>query len=395
MVATPQAAAEPLDPLPCAWRFMSDGEKLNAAFPDTNAAYWVLPYALGPRDTIELSGAFPAARYFSLNTYGTDLDTIDTLRDNQISADPGSRNPFAEADAPTPPPQGRSWQATLVPGPADHGRNEIQALTPGTAPVGFLIIRIYVPDDPASLSGGAALPDVTYRLGGSTVPVQPCSRTLDPGAHSGPLADAARMGVNQAIEGAAAGAIPGNSPEARFVNPSSTSGLFPNGDNKYIGAALTYQPGRIVVVRGKAPVFPDTRNGAPPTDPDQQVRYWSMCQNDLVSPYPVVACAADYQTRVDTDGYYTYVVAAPVDLPPALDPTVTVLPWGSTDVPKKVLILRNMLPTKDFYPMSIQASQASDSDPSVSMGDFYPIATYCAATTFADHGYRSCFSEEQ
>jgi catechol 2,3-dioxygenase-like lactoylglutathione lyase family enzyme len=27
---------------------------------------------------------------------------------------------------------------------------------------------------------------------------------------------------------------------ATFVNPGSTSGLFPNGDNKYVGAGLTY-----------------------------------------------------------------------------------------------------------------------------------------------------------
>ncbi len=388
------ADAEP-GPAPCAWRFMSDGDILNVAFPDENATYWALPYALGPNDSIEVSGTYPAARYFSLNTYGTDLDTTDTLRDDQIVPDAGSGNPFADPGAQALPPDRRQWHATLVTGPANHARNEIQALRPGGAPVGFLIIRVYVPDDPASPSGAVPLPDIAYRLGGATMPVQPCSQPFDPRGLPGPVADVGRSVVDRAIERAASGAFRADTPEATFVNPASTSGLFPNGDNKYIGAVLTYQPGRIVVVRGKAPAFPDTRAGVSPTEAGQQVRYWSMCQNDLVSPYPVVACAGDYQTALDADGRYTYVVAAPEDVPANVDPTVTVLPWGSTEVPKKLLILRNMLPTDAFYPTSIQASQASGTDPALTMGDYYPDVVYCSAATFGERGYAGCFEGAQ
>jgi len=384
------ADAKPASPAPCAWRFMSDGEILDVAFPDQNATYWVLPYALGPTDSIEVSGTYPAARYFSLNTYGTDLDTTDTLRDDQIVPDPGSGNPFADPGAQGLAPDRRRWHATLVTGPADHARNEIQALRPGGAPVGFLIVRVYVPDDPASPSGGVPLPDVTYRVGGATMPVQPCSQPFDPHALPGPVAGAGQQVVDRAIERAASGAFRADTPEATFVNPASTSGLFPNGDNKYIGAVLTYQPGRIAIVRGQAPAFPDTRAGASPTDPGQQVRYWSMCQNDLVSPYPVVACAGDFQTALDADGRYTYVVAAPEDVPTRVDPTVTMLPWGSMGVPKKLLILRNMLPSDAFYPMSIQASQAGGTDPARTMGDYYPDVVYCSAATFGERGYAGC-----
>lgn len=394
LIGPAPASAAP-DPVPCAWRFLSDGEVLNVAFPDTDAAYWVLPYALGPSDTIELSGTFPSARYFSLGTYGTDLDTIDTLRDEQIQPDAGSANPFDDPAARTDPPEERQWHATLVAGEADTARNQIRALRPGGAPIGFLIVRVYVPDDPASISGGVPLPDVRYRLGNATVPVQPCSRPFDPSGHTGPVADAARTGFDRAIAAAASGAFPGNSPEATFVNPASTSGLFPNGDNKYIGAQFTYRPGRVVVVRGEAPTFPDTRAGVPATEPGRQVRYWSMCQNDLVSPYPVVACAADFQTAVDADGFYTYVVAAPEDLPANLPPEVTVLPWGSTDVPTKLLFLRNMLPDDAFYPQSVQASQAQGLDPAASMGPYYPTATYCATSVLATEGYAGCLDGDE
>ncbi|MDH6284739.1 hypothetical protein [Prescottella agglutinans] len=389
------AAAEPAGPRPCAWRFMSDGNVLDVAFPDVNATYWVLPYALGATDSIEVSGTYPSARYFSLNTYGTDLDTTDTLRDDQILPDPGSGNPFTDSGAQGLPPERRRWHATLVTGPAEHQRNEIRALRDSGPPVGFLIIRVYVPDDPASRSGGAPLPEVAYRRSGTTIPVQPCSQPFDPRTLSAPVADAGQWVVDRAIERAASDALRAGTPEATFVNPASTSGLFPNGDNKYIGAVLTYRPGRIAVVRGRAPAFPDTRAGASPTEAGQQVRYWSMCQNDLVSPYPVVACAADFQTTLDADGRYTYVVAAPGDVPSNVDPTVTVLPWGSTDVPKKLLILRNMLPTAEFYPASIQASQANGTDPAATMGDYYPEVAYCSTVTFEMRGYAGCFEGDR
>lgn len=390
-VLPPAASAD--TPL-CAWRFMSDETVLNVAFPDVNATYWVLPYALAPGDSIELSGNYPAARYFSLNTYDTNFDTIDTLRDNMIVPDSGSGNPFRDASARSLPPSQRKWHATLVTGPADHARNEIQALPAGQGtPAGFLIIRVYVPDDAASPSGGVPLPDATMRLGGVTVPRQPCEQPFDPNDYTGPLADLAEAGFDQVIAGAASGAFPGDTPETVFVNPASSSGLFPNGDNKYLGTALTYQPGRIAVVRGKAPLFPDTRAGVPATDPDQQVRYWSVCQNDRVSPYPVVACAADFETALDASGHYTYAVAAPADLTSVADPTVTVLPWGDTAVTRKVLFLRYMLPSPAFYPQSIQASQDSGTDPATVMGPYYPTAVYCAASTFVAGGYEACVDE--
>lgn len=377
----------------CAWQLMSNSTDLNVAFPDANATYWVLPYALGPGDSIRLSGTFPAARYFSLNTYGTDLDTVDTLRDNQIRPDAGSVNPFA-APVALPPASKRTWHATVVPGAADRSRNEIRGLPAGgqAVPVGFLIVRIYVPDDPNSPNGGVTLPNVTFSIAGRPVPVAPCAQPFDPRDYNGPIAQALTKVFDDAIGNAAAASLPGNAREATFVNPASTSGLFPNGDNKYIGSLLTYQPGRVAVIRGKAPTFPDTRAGQSPATPGEQLRYWSMCQNDKVTPYPVVACAADHATRVDADGYYTYVVAAPSDLTPTqvAGSDLTVIPWGSTSV-QKVVFLRNMLPSAEFYPDSVQASQANKSDPASSMGPYYPRATYCAAETLRASGWQACY----
>nr|EMP12229.2 hypothetical protein ISGA_3734 [Gordonia sp. NB41Y] len=375
---TPQGSApEPV----CAWQFMSNANDLNVAFPDSNATYWVMPYALGPGDSISLSGQFPQARYFSLNTYGTDFDTIDTLRDNQITPDRGSSNPFAEV---SPAQAGRSWHAAVVPGPADASRNQISGLpTSGTqrVPVGFLIVRVYVPDDPNSPNGGVALPTMTMHLGGATIPLRPCASPLSLSGDSAPM---------KALFDRLVTTGGGSATEAVFTNPTTTGGLFPNGDNKYLAAPVTYRPGRVVVVRGKAPSFPDTTAGTSPAAA-RDLRYWSMCQNDRVSPYPVVTCAADHQTALDADGYYTYVIAAPQDLAAPIDASQTLIGWGSTAVADKVLIMRNMLPSAGFYPRSVQASQADHSDPATSMGAYYPRGTYCQVDVLRSQGWQGCY----
>ncbi|WP_433604301.1 hypothetical protein [Prescottella agglutinans] len=61
-------------------------EVLDVAFPDENAAY------------------------FSLDTYGTDLDTTDT-RDDQILPGPGTGNPFSDPGAQGLPPDRRRCHA--------------------------------------------------------------------------------------------------------------------------------------------------------------------------------------------------------------------------------------------------------------------------------------------
>jgi hypothetical protein len=68
-------------------------------------------------------------------------------------------------------------------------------------------------------------------------------------------------------------------------------------------------------------------------------------------------CAANFQTGLDANGYYTYIVAAPQDTPSnALnDKTVTILPWGNTRI-QKALILRNMLPDQTF----VQTAQTAN-----------------------------------
>jgi len=198
-----------------------------------------------------------------------------------------------------------------------------------------------------------------------------------------------------------------------FRPPLSTQagGAFPNDYNKYVVTGMSYQKGVIAVVRGRAATIPPLGpNSYPNLKSDQELRYWSMCNYDHIFPFPVVeqsgqpSCAADDQTNLDADGYYTYVVAAPNDIPAnaKTDKTVTILPWGKTQI-EKALIFRNMLPAKNFS-MTTQTANDQCTDqtkyPTIEqsaactanlMGPYYPQSTYCQKTVYEQGGWQACF----
>jgi hypothetical protein len=130
------------------------------------------------------------------------------------------------------------------------------------------------------------------------------------------------------------------------------------------------------VLRGKAPVFPNTYVGGtvfePAFDDAIQLRYWSMCNNVGVPPNPVVACAADAMTELDENQFYTYVVSNDPAPPPLSG--VTWLPWGPTSFPI-TLIFRTILPEKGFMP-----------------ADYVPMGVLCDQSQFIMKGWQGCFA---
>jgi hypothetical protein len=173
------------------------------------------------------------------------------------------------------------------------------------------------------------------------------------------------------------------------------------------------------VVRGKAETFPDTHSGAPVWQPPGrftkvQVRYWSMCSNDQVAPFPVVQCEPDWNTTLDAQGFYTYVISRDESgmvhpqPPPWVPPDATWLPWGLIVVPN-VLILRHQSPEFSFrqsvqeaeakgcvvdngmMPTPEQIAEAAQCAQGV-MEPYYPLAAYCDKQVFIDQGWQGCFA---
>lgn len=375
----------------CAWPAVVRPGRLNLAFPETNATYWMMPYRLSPGDSIVAQGTYPAARFTSLTSYDSTGSPVDSLADHQIAPSAGSKNPFAVADAGSNPAQHR-YQVTLAPGVAAGSGGNTLAATAHSAGSGsgWLVLRIYVPDKSTDQTGGVPLPTLVRRhQGGSDQPIPACPRAGSAQGPTGPVATELRDVVKKyAPSGGFEGCGKSTASAPGFAVPNKVAGLFPNPYNKYLCTPLEYKSGRVAVIRGTAPTFPDTYNGRSVLT-ESQVRYWSLCQNQIRIPYPVTSCAGDFQTALDKHRRYTYVVSTPQDRPAGATTAkgITWIDWGPTDVPS-VLLLRNMLPARNF-PDAVQDVKRGD-DPAKVMGAYYPTVTYCAKDAFDKGGADAC-----
>jgi hypothetical protein len=312
----------------------------------------------------------------------------------------------------------------------------------------LLLYRIYAPYDGTTaapgtaqyeqfIAGGVSLPSLSTAWTGAVAP-QPLA-TLRPCAqrNSEPFLTALAVApIAQLIQQAATPA-----PQPLFQYNGGGS-LFPNADNKYVYSTTTWKTGRLIILTGSAPTFPNTNAQAIVQTPPAQLRYWSLCTNKDMAPAPVVQCADDQNTSLfapvpgsmipsattvlypGTTGVaptpppgslqYAYVISATVDKPANLDPKFTWLPWfAPADEPPSpgsqvpgTLILRNMLPISTFTqavqnipqngPSAAAALLASLSPPPnpalasdpvtqavAVMGTYYPRAVYCDRSVFA------------
>jgi hypothetical protein len=387
---------------PCAWPYeLSPYAAGNWAWPDTNARYWMMPLD-SQWVSMTINGIYPTARYMSFVTYdGAVINAVhDGIYDTEISPDAGSLNPFVT------PGSGGAFTVTVTRG-AQNGANTIHI---GSAS-GWVIYRIYLPDDGQSSTGGVSLPNVTLADGsGNTQTLMPCSEVNK-------YADTTAL-VNQFYPFSPNPIVPASSSDQLLFAPPAQPPaiLAPNPDNKYVGMFPgAYQPGRIIVIRGKAPIFPDSYNGGPVWQPSStsnsgsiQVRYWTMCINDSNPPYPVVQCMPDVQAKLDASGFYTVVISDDRIAPSWLPANANWLSWGD-EQQNKFVFYRNMLPADGFqysvqnaiaqgctYPLDFPNSpdpaavkQAATCTQSV-MGDYYPVAVWCDKATFLKSGWQGC-----
>ncbi|HSU30829.1 MAG TPA: hypothetical protein VLJ11_06310 [Bryobacteraceae bacterium] len=407
----------------CSWPLETTGSGIsNVAYPDTNATYWTMPFDSARWQSIVITGVYPQARFFSFVSYdakGSVVEDHSALNDVDINPDAGSTNPFRESAV-----AGEPQHYTVTISRTASMENEPNSLQFANTRLGWIIYRIYVANQGLQRNAGVPLPTVSVvSLDGRSHLVPPCPSRHRSAAVAELVTALARQGfdanaafrqlINSAAPSPGAETSCQPTPLVSWI-PKNTGGYFPNPANKYIAIpGLCFQPGRILIVRGKGPVFPDTYNGGPIWKPDGiQTRYWSMCNNDQRSPYPVVACQADHSTNLDQSGYYTYVISKPErgEAPSWVPPEATWLELGSqTDT--KILLVRNMLPDPNFQ-NSVQAAISAgcvvDNQPGVPpsrdevvqqgqcahdvMKDYYPKAVYCDKQVFISQGWQGCFA---
>jgi hypothetical protein len=398
----------------CAWPIGVAVDALNVAYPDTNATYYAFPYMLGEDEALVLEGAYPFARFFSLTTYygvgvpGGAIELLGWLRDTRIVPDDGSVNPAVDEDAPEVLER-RQWTVRIT-GTApvgdeattgtplaagETGENVIPANPEGAGEqLGLLVIRIYVPAEAEDPTGGVGRPTMTLEAadGSSrTVPECMAEEAVTWTDFLGPL-----------IVMAASSAPPLPVPPDATTPPewiaSRVPGLGPNPDNRYLMAPIAWQEGRIVVARGQAPTFPDTRAGDSPAMP-ADLRYWSFCtgSNVLEEPdvaFPTTDCVPDFVIPIDEEGFYTVVVSQPEDQP-ANATVENGIAWvqGADPALPDLLLLRHMLPSDAFFDQSVWAVPERTPDVAQEiLGPYFPQTVYCDVSTFEEGGAEACFA---
>lgn len=414
-------------PPQCAWPIEVDGSgPSNLAYPDPNAAYWVTPFDPGAWSKLIVRGRFPSARLMELAAFDARGTQISGLIDLHIAPDKGSLNPF-RPDSASAKPAAHNYTVT-VGRKRDNSHNYLGVAKNGLA---WLVYRVYTPNRAIDRKGGVPLPTLTLvAADGRAKPLAACRGQRYPEA----IAQTARMLRAFGDPGAVAAdylanaASSGSAPSATAEDRLACAGAPPAFHARRLGGLFRYDAvkllasggicparDRIVVVRGKAPGFPDTFPGAPVWKPAPRagaiaMRYWSLCDNLEGPPAPVAACRADWETRLDASGFYTYVLAPGYARPTWLAADASFLPWNAAPQPN-TLILRNLLPANSFV-QSIQAVEhrgcvvggaagkrggareiaKAGACAEKIMGPYYPRAVYCDRNLYIKKGWQGCFA---
>lgn len=409
------AAPAPQGSFPyCSWWAKTTPETLNVAFPDAAATYWTTPFYAEPGLEIKIEGTYPDARYMSFNVYNEAGGSFEAngvpsgIADFEIGANAGSVNPFQ-----TKGEAGGSFTVTLS-GAAKPGDTNSLPLAPegeagtGTAPLGFLLYRVYLPT-----GGNAALqlPKLTFVRDGLPATLPRCPSPSGRPSAPKPVQKAFNALLklhkfrtreeSQRTQPCRGSACP---PAMKFFRASaeSTNSFFPNVNNAYVSALFRPVAGKVVVVRGKAPTTPSGTSPVPWPQSSLQLRYFSLCNNVYRSPWPVVAnptsggateygCAADDETTLNRRGEYAYVVAAPSQREAIEKAGGTFIPLSTTQPhARQILIFRNMLPNESFtHAVQNAPPDASPEGAAQAMGAYYPRAYRCTLAQFTA-GARAC-----
>jgi hypothetical protein len=377
-----------------------DATTTNALAVDTNAVYWGGTYAALPGTRIRIEGQYPHARYISWNVYDAAARPIDALSDVELAPDPGSSNPFLPGADRTVPDRSYTAFIEVGPKPAQPAPNTLYT---GDSRGGTFLYRVYVPDAGRDQKGGVPLPRVTLEPAGGTGPAftaDQCRELQAPYAQP----------INDLIAGASglpdptddANGYPGRNPpnwrlfqnlcgsavdvlldnedgealhDDAYGRCGNGPGFLSNRDIAYVFAPTSRGFGDLLVLRGRAPTFADTRSGPTVMPSGQQLRYWSFCEYEPATQR-VIDCRSDDRVVVGPDGRYTIVVSAADKRPAGARPEcgVTWLAWGPQT--QGLLIYRHMLPDPSFA-QAIQHVPAPGAEQGV-MGEYYPQSEYLA-----------------
>lgn len=395
----------------CAWQgpYSPENPQTNFAFPDSGAAYWSLAATIPAGAEVFIKGKYPHARYMSFVSYNEDATALVSLPDYAIEPNEGSINPFIAGNSRIY--QHRDYTIKVVSKeiPSDLLPKNTLFTPVNEARTIRILYRVYVPDKKTDILGGVQLPEIEVKTSeGKILSANDACYSLktSPNLFSTVFLDKNTYLKARDRENTPIGYPSFNPPKwwASYNNiwnfrcmitqdcsgtPIRTVGKYPNPDNAYTTAIINRDLGEIAVLRGKIPKTPRTLDGAIYTN-EGDLRYWSICNNEYYSQ-KVSSCLFDEQVPIKSDGKYNIVVSRKTDKPLNATPDCGngYLEWseegdGFGHPNDGYLIMRNMLPSKDFK-NAVQNTKVPGDENNV-LGEYLPTITYMSRSDFEKQG---------
>ena len=333
------------------------GEEQKAnLYPDRSATYNV--FNIQWKGKLTLRGRYPNARYLSITAAkqlgGGQLGNGNFIRGDQILPDPGSSNPFWSSNLRNV--TNRNYTIQIIKGypPPHHPNNTLYTGALSSKNRIHISIRTYLVDkgydgtgnkklsDSTSKNG---LPEITLNLsGGKTITgpalleILDAKKTGDPNGYeleqwlsdiensedkiNAPCLPVPAAQVFWNTDYSVTGAFEARNPEKRVRDhpPNDAGGFANNPDTKYMVILFSFGYGEVLVVKGKIPTHPKTRNGETTLPKDPQVQYFSASTAAAPCYGAGWDTISDEQFHVDDNGTYTIVVSWPWFRPSAAIP---------------------------------------------------------------------------
>jgi hypothetical protein len=354
----------------CAWTFPRD-----LPLVETNAFYWRLDVDLPPGAHFLIEGRFPYARQMSFNVHDRgDATLLAGITDVEIAPRRGNTNPFLAGAARDD--WRRSYTATIARADARNGGSQVNVVRvpvrDGETRMLRLLYRIYLADADKP-GGGADLPTVwridasgeRERVSGSNCP------------RRGGMILAQEVGPTRLPAGPSTLAMPLDWRNAGASASAANSDVYLNRDNGYAYALTRVEAGTLLVLSGRAPTHPRTRNGNSVMGTGE-VRYWSLCAYRHPSDRSA-RCLADEDIAVGDSGRFRVVLAPPGLTRPHLAERCGLAWLEAPSLGDGAIVLRHVAPDAAFEHTPLRGERSAPS--ATVMGPYLPVATVISVNT--------------
>lgn len=389
-------------------------DPLNFAYPDTNVNYWSSQFTIPEGAKVYLDADYPYSRHSSLVSYTATGERVNSLRDVELVPNAGVTNPFIVGNNRLEKARGYQAEIKLGDQPATPEKNTLYAPKTASNEVAVLY-RIYVPNKGYTAKAGVSFPRFRVVLANGEVKQgnDACQilQVKDKGISNAamPKEQYAAFANTQNTVGFPAQTIPKwytayNGPaniacifklqgmtQCEGVPTERKLNHWATPDNEYVFATLSRDLGKVVVLRAKAPTTTKTFNNDTVVN-NSDMRYWSICTNELASTATNHCLYDEDVTERDQDGYYNIVVSLPEDRPTNAtescgyhylesNPRGAGYPeLGAKSSNIEFLLMRHLLPNSNFT-KAIQNTKIWG-DESTVIGEYLPTITYTSKADF-------------